>query len=481
MSGNAMLLLIVAFFGVVRALALRNDLWMDELWTLWHLNQLRSVEEVFSRFIHDNNHPLNTLWMYLVMPLKMDWAYRLLSWLGGTARVWLSAKVARMQLLRLHPEAPPGQAQAAGLITALLFGSSYLLIVYSSEARGYGPALGFGLLAVYALLRGATDRASPWVVVYWLASILAVLAHAVSYQLIAAAVGFTVVECLQSKGKPRQLWLALARWHAVPIAFGVLYYLRFIWRLEVIGGPETPLISVAAELAAYSIGVPAGAGMTLAFPLLIGGVIVALMSLWRRSRALTCFYFIGMIAFPAVALSFTPFIYLFPRYFILSAALALLLIGYLGALSWNAGRFARLTTIVVTSLVIAGNLMPTVQLLRHGRGEYKAALRYVAAHTPGGQITVSSDHDGRNVLLILHHGPLAIHSRALEYIPRNELPAEGAQWVLVHRLDHADIPPVELLDDRGNPYRLEKIFLHAPLSGWDWYVYRSLRLLPPLK
>ena len=137
--GGAMLLLIVILFGVVRALAVRNDLWMDELWTLWHLSQLRSVGEIFSRFIHDNNHPLNSLWMYLVMPLKMDWTYRFLSWLGGTAGVWLAARIARMQLLRLHPEAPPGQAQAAELITAFLFGSSYLLIVYSSEARGYGP------------------------------------------------------------------------------------------------------------------------------------------------------------------------------------------------------------------------------------------------------------------------------------------------------------------------------------------------------
>ena len=129
MRSGAMLLLIVAFFGAVRALALRNDLWLDELWTLWHLGQLRSVGEIFTRFIHDNNHPLNTLWIYLVMPLKMDWPCRLLSWLGGTAAIWLAAKIARMQLRQLHPETPPRQARAAESITAVLFGSSYLLVV----------------------------------------------------------------------------------------------------------------------------------------------------------------------------------------------------------------------------------------------------------------------------------------------------------------------------------------------------------------
>jgi hypothetical protein len=478
MRAGAMLLLIVGLFGVVRALALRNDLWMDEIWTLWHLSQLRSVGEVFSRFVHDNNHPLNTLWMYLMMPLKVDWAYRLLSGLGGTAGIWLAAKIARTQLLQLQPNASPSQVSAAELITALLFGSSYLLIVYSSEARGYGPALGFGLLAVYALLRGPTDCRSRWVIVYWLASLLSVLAHAVSYQLIAAGAAFTMVGCLQQKYGQGPAWSALVRWHAVPIASGVLYYILFIRHLEIIGGPETPLISVLAELAAYSIGIPGKASMMLALPLLLGGVIVALMRVWRRSRALACFYIVGMIGFPAAALSFTPFIYLFPRYFILSAALALLLIGYLAAVAWNAGRISRWSTIVATGLVLAGNLAHTVPLFRHGRGEYRAALRYIAAHTPAGPITICSDHDGRNVLLIYHHGPPAVHPRSLEYIPRHELPAEGAQWLFVHRLDHTDVPPSDLLDDRGNPYRLEKIFRHAPLSGWDWYVYRSRRLLP---
>jgi hypothetical protein len=475
-----MLLLIVTCFGIVRALALRNDLWMDELWTLWHLGQLRSVGEIFTRFVHDNNHPLNTLWMSLVMPLKTDWAYRLLSWVGGTAGIWLAAKIARMQLLRLHPDAQPGQVHAAELVTACLFGSSYLLILYSSEARGYGPALGFGLLALYALWRGEVDRLNRWVVVYWLASILAVLAHAVTYQLIAAAVGFTVVESVE-QNKPRDsVWRSLTRWHAVPIVFGALYYFVFIRRLEIVGGPEASVFAVIAELASFSIGVPAKASLAVALPLLIAWVVVALMRLWRRSRSLTCFYLVGMM-FPAVAISFTPFIYLFPRYFILSAALALLLLGYLAAVAWNSGRVSRRITLVTIALIIAGNFAPTLQLLRHGRGEYRAALRYISAHTPAGPITVGSDHDGRNVLLIHHHGLSAIHPRTLQYIPRPELPAEGVQWLLVHRLDHAEIPPHELSDDRGNPYRLEKIFLHAPLSGWDWYVYRSQRLIPAVE
>jgi hypothetical protein len=472
------LVVIVAVFGGIRALALRNDLWMDELWTMWHLSQLRSVGEIFSRFIHDNNHPLNTLWMYAVMPLQLDWAHRLLSWAGGTAAVVLAAKVSRLHLQRLHPNAPARQVQAAELLAAALFGSSYLLTVYSSEARGYGPALGFGLLALYALWRPPATAFNRWVIVYWLAISLGLLAHAVSYPLLGAAVVYTVADSLERKTNARDVGRALARWHAAPVAFGLLYYVVFLRRLEVVGGPETPFSTVLGELAAYSIGFPISVSVSLALPLLLAGVAIALVCVWRRSRAVAAFHLTAMIAFPAVALALSPFVYLFPRYFILSAALALLLLVYVGALAMNAGRGARWLTLLALCGIAVGNLLHTTKLLRHGRGEYRAALRHIAARTPPGDITVSSDHDGRNVLLIYHHGPIAIAPRTLTYVPRTDLPPQGTQWLLVHRLDHAAVPAEELLDDRGNRYRRENVFLHAPLSGWDWYVYRSLRLLP---
>jgi hypothetical protein len=475
----AALPLLVALFGGVRALALMNDLWMDELWTVWHLNQLRSVGEIFSRFVFDNNHPLNSLWMYLVMPLKTDWVYRLLAWCGGTAGIWLAAKVARLQFLRVHPDAPAGQIQAAEVITASLFGCSYLLIVYSSEARGYGPALGLSLLAFYAVLRDPGYTLNRWVLVYWVASILGVLAHAVVYPWLAATVVFTAIQSIQARTNARSVALVLFRWHGVPFGFGVLYYAAFLRRLEIVGGPETPLLSVLGELAAFSLGLPAASGMALALPLFIASVAAGWAMLWRRSQALAGFYLAAMILFPAAALSLSRFIYLFPRYFILSAAAGLLLMGHAGAVSWNSGRVARWVIVTLTALVIAGNFRPTLKLLRHGRGEYKQALRYIAAHTPSGPITLCSDHDGRNVLPVYHHGQDALKPRTLDYIQASELPADGAQWLLVHRLDHAPAPEAELVDGRGSPYRLEKIFLHAPLSGWDWYLYRSRKLLPP--
>ena len=44
--------------------AARGDLWLDEIWSLLFVRASRSVTDLFARFRHDNNHLLNTLFLY---------------------------------------------------------------------------------------------------------------------------------------------------------------------------------------------------------------------------------------------------------------------------------------------------------------------------------------------------------------------------------------------------------------------------------
>src|SRR5471032_1187414 len=133
----------VAAFAALRLACLRNDLWLDEIWSLQLVGLAHSPLQILTRLRSENNHPLNSLWLYLVGPGAPEWAYRLLSWATGSAAVGLAGLLARGQFKRMHPADPEGGAEAAGLITVLLFGGSYLFILYSSEARGYAPALCF--------------------------------------------------------------------------------------------------------------------------------------------------------------------------------------------------------------------------------------------------------------------------------------------------------------------------------------------------
>src|SRR5438128_1765967 len=75
--------------AAVRFACLFGDLWLDEIWSLRLLETVRSPVEILTRLLHDNNHPLNSLFLYLLMPAKAEWTYRLFSWATGSAAVWI--------------------------------------------------------------------------------------------------------------------------------------------------------------------------------------------------------------------------------------------------------------------------------------------------------------------------------------------------------------------------------------------------------
>src|SRR6185312_16088098 len=153
---------VVAVFGVVRFACLFNDLWLDEIWSLRLVGQLHSPVEILTRLTSDNIHPLNSLWLYLLGPGKAEWAYRLLSWFAGTATIALAGLIARRLARQLQGVDAPRLADVTGLLTATLVGGSYFLIHYSSEVRGYAPAVGFSFLALYALGRAPERPVSAW-------------------------------------------------------------------------------------------------------------------------------------------------------------------------------------------------------------------------------------------------------------------------------------------------------------------------------
>ena len=73
----------------LRLLAARGDLWLDELWSLSFARQMTSPLDVWTAIHHHNNHPLNTLYLFVVVHLAGAHAspmfFRLLSLVSGAA------------------------------------------------------------------------------------------------------------------------------------------------------------------------------------------------------------------------------------------------------------------------------------------------------------------------------------------------------------------------------------------------------------
>ncbi len=478
----------VAAFAALRLACLRNDLWLDEIWSLQLVGLVHSPLQILTRLQSENNHPLNSLWLYLLGPTAPEGSYRLLSWATGTAAVGLAGMLARRQFRAMDPAESGGGAEAAGLITVLLFGGSYLFVLYSSEARGYAPALCFSLLAAVVLLRAPASLRSGWAPVYWAACGLGLLGHAVSAQVVIGGMGYSLVVAMaQSPESGRRRAARLLWWHALPAVLLGCYFLFFFRRLvpggaTFAGTNHVPLDGVLGDLASFTLGIPSSLGLVGALPFLIVASLVSLGLVFRRDRALAVFYALVVFITPLPGIWSATESVVFPRFLFISAAGALLLIGYLLARAWTAGGWARPLCAGLLGLFLLGSGLQVRRLLQEGRGEYREALGYAVQQTPGAEVTVSTDFsEFRNSTVIGHYAQAAAGpGRSIRYLPSGRWRAPGPQWLFVERIDHEPSAPDHLYA-AGVYYQLERVFPHAPLSGWDWYLYRNTLLLgfPP--
>jgi hypothetical protein len=459
-------------FAAVRLLGVFNDLWLDEIWSVRMVESIKSPFEILTSLRHDNNHPLNSLFIYYLLPADADWTFRLLSWFSGSLSVWLAALIARKQYRQQHPQALPRNEMIAGILTAILVGASYLLIHYSSEARGYAPAVMFSLLAIFALQHAGEKAGLRWAMVYWLACGLGLLAHLATVQVLIAGLGFSLLGLSQPKvGRLAELRKILG-WHLLPwLGFGV-YYIGFIRKIEIGGGPDSTLMGVLVEAAAYVMGLPVDSGVGLALPLIL--VLVG-MSLWLMGRVggwRNAFLF-GLLIFvtPALGIVFSKFNLLYPRYFLLNATFALVVSGYGLTCVWLRGGWARILVGLGLICFVVGNAVHVTRLVQFGRGQYRSALREIAQRTPTSDIAIGSDHDFRNQVLVDYYRGV-VAPKSITYHPMDQRPPWGVDWLLLHRLDDGPTPPEMIADARGNRYVREMVYPHAALSGWDWFIYR---------
>ena len=134
-----MLAIAVASFAVgtvVRVFAAQNDLWFDEVWTLELLRErVHSFGDVFINIKHSNNHHLVSLWMWLVGQNASALTYRLPSVVASIGTVALAGFIGARR------------SCVEGCIAVILTSSSYLLVHFGTEARGYSLAIFFALLA----------------------------------------------------------------------------------------------------------------------------------------------------------------------------------------------------------------------------------------------------------------------------------------------------------------------------------------------
>ena len=62
-----------------------------------------------------------------------------------------------------------------------------------------------------------------------------------------------------------------------------------------------------------------------------------------------------------------------------------------------------LSGLALLAVFVAGNAVNTGNLLRFGRGQYLAALRFMERNSEGREVVITSDHDFRNGMLVNYY------------------------------------------------------------------------------
>jgi len=460
LTGVAILLSAAAIIA-----AARGDLWLDEVTSLSFAHKAQNFLEIFTIFHHDNNHPLNTLFLYLTGNQNNFFIYRLLAVFSGIGSILLMGYVARKDW---------GQMEA--LCSVVLAGTSYPLLLYFSEARGYAPAVFFGL-AAYTILRvNLRDYSTLRLVLFWSASILGILSHATFIMLTVSFVVWSLAYEIKKDGTLRQKTGRLIAHHLPPLAFFGWWYLFFLNNMIIDGGPVYGTWTVIGQACALLLGLSDTSGFHDAAVILVLAVVAAGSIILYSKRDIKWTFFPTVIVFaPALMLLINHPLHLYFRYFFVCFPFFILLLAHL-LCDWyrSTAISLRLLSFIAIALFLIGQAPRDYLLLKLGRGEYAAALSYIVNNSPKDIIVkVGSDHDFRNRTLFYFYYARVPSGDKLCYIEQSQWANHHPDWIVRHSQEINYDPGDNLLIKGIGKYHLERTYGFSGYSGFGWFLFRS--------
>ena len=456
---------------VLRLAACSGDAGLDEIWSMRLVARVDGLSGVFWGISHDNNHFLNSAWLYVLGPDAPIWAWRWPAVVLGTLTV-------------------PALAQcgwrcsaAAGGLSACFAAVALPFVDFGSEARGYA---GLVLATVVAIdqagraaesaIAGRRDRGAAWRL--GVATGLGLLCHLT----MAYAVGVISFALLIRAGVHRRpvaacrdvapilLPSALLALPAVGcVIAGVVLRGRFT-----IGDVDP--FAAAKMLAGFGDMMLYTAGLPDAVPPVLGlaGALALLAVASRHRLAFPWTVAVGVAALVAlpvgVAVLHLPNV-VYARYYAVPAVALVLLLGDVLGTLWSDPRSRRAAALAVFS-ILAGSLVLDLQAIRQGRGSFTATVVLMGDGSAGAPVAVSDRPFMAGLLL----GEAARRAgrQAPEVLSEDDLCARPAAWFIAVGVDDerpdgsVEIGPAAC----RTRYHLDHAFPASPLSGTDLTLYR---------
>jgi hypothetical protein len=458
-------IVILVVAAAIRICGAFNDLWLDEIWSIKIAGQVSSPLDVFTKLHQENNHWLNTLWLWFVGN-RGNWpGYRIPSLVAGCGTVVLAGLIGRRRNL------------TSAFMAMFVLGFSYMLVLYSSEARGYASAVFFSLLSYYALDCYLEKPRWQSAAGFSISSILGLASQPVFAGFLFAAFIWSAYRLARPFRGWKAVIVGLASCYAAPfIWLAVLYWLDIRKIVPGRGTPSPSLIHAYGTALAWGLGTPlADAGEFMMCVAATAIFYTGIRLLWRE-RADAPILFVGVIlVFPILLIVIRGSDVIYTRHFIIGVAFLLILFSYVLASLYDRGRQYRVACLSLLAIYFLINGQLVITLHKYGRGHYREAIRFMADNTKTSLVTIGSDHDFQTPMVLEFYGRESLGGKDTKYYQRDFWPANGPEWFITHKesFDLPTPPAMQLTDNDGHRYELVKIFPAAPLSGLHWFIYHN--------
>jgi hypothetical protein len=442
---------------ILMAAASRGDLSLDEVISLKTALGTDNWIAIVTQNTDDNDHLLNTFMLRLLGGQQHLFVYRIPAILFGIytiAALWFAAR-------RWSSEAAVWVVYLAGL--------SYPIILYSSEARGYAPAMFFAVVS-FEMLQRCWER-ETWVrlILFWTALCLGFLSHFSFVIILISLGGWSLIRERKTGTSFRDATMNLARFYAVPVVFLAGIYLVFIRHMIILGGPVFSRWEVVGSAVSHALGLTDAAGLRLVS--VISAAILVGFGIWnlfRQRRQEWIFFVLVLFAAPMLVVTLLHPKYLYFRYFMVCFPFFYLLLAFIFAQWFRNRGIIKIIPVLLIFAMTTGHLLKVATLLDFGRGNFRCAINDMAAATPGQIIRVGSNDDFVNGNMLDFYGLFLPPSKKIEYVLTTKIISEKPDWIVVCYLPVAS--PV-LVED-GAKYNLFSIYPSCGLSGMAWFVYR---------
>ncbi|TJV69057.1 MAG: hypothetical protein E5X76_26350 [Mesorhizobium sp.] len=453
-------MLAIAVIGVagfvLRVLGARGDLWVDEIWSLALLEPLTSIDQIFWRINHDNNHFINSIFLYLVGADATPLLQRGLSIALGVGAVFAAAAVAR--------------GRWAAVVTSLLFALSYPMVHYGSEARGYAGLVLFTLLAVVFLERRLDRNGSG--IAFAAVVLLGFLSHLIMVETVAVLVVWTAWLIWRRTGSFERVNVELGQIFApaflavLPLAACMLIG-RLLFGFRIGGALPFSLQAFAqgyGGMIRYLFGVPDWIGDWACIAAACGLVCVS-AAIWRDRRASLCV--IAIVGLPVVmALARLPNAE-FQRYFLVPATLMLLWAGETLGHGFAAGGRYRLFAAVAIVAILAGTTTLLLPFYEYGRGSYAAMVDRM---TRDGAANYATNQEFRTVMTVDYFAKRL--GRQASFVSLDKICDERPSWLILEGPIDRQPQYVEAVPTCRSAYERVDASTSWGLSGLAWTLYQ---------